>query len=161
MQRGDSDIGWADLYIIPDRARFEIEIFIHLDLSNHDFLTSRLIDYTDPYDIEYACFMLSKPPPLPQWQALTTPLQPPVCIFFLFEHFCVDLFATLKVWLATLLSLVIVNIAFALLTQPDWSKEPKFGFIDSKSKTHVLLFGFSTGFKAHWHCTHIFIHVFG
>ena len=21
LQRGDSDIGWADLYIIPDRAR--------------------------------------------------------------------------------------------------------------------------------------------
>ena len=39
---------------------------------------SRLIDYTDPYDIEYACFMLSKPPPLPQWRALTMPLQPPV-----------------------------------------------------------------------------------
>ena len=50
-------------------------------LKNHGFLTFRLIDYTDPYDIEYACFMLSKPPPLPQWQALTTPLQPPVCIF--------------------------------------------------------------------------------
>ena len=39
----------------------------------------RIIDYTDPYDIEYACFMISKPPPLPQWQAFTTPLQPPVC----------------------------------------------------------------------------------
>ena len=38
----------------------------------------RIIDYTDPYDIEYACFMLLKPPPLPQWQALTMPLQPPV-----------------------------------------------------------------------------------
>ena len=25
LQRGDSDIGWADLYIIPDRARFQIE----------------------------------------------------------------------------------------------------------------------------------------
>ena len=58
-------------------------------LKNHGFLTFRLIDYTDPYDIEYACFMLSKPPPLPQWQALTTPLQPPVCILFLFDHFCV------------------------------------------------------------------------
>ena len=70
-------------------------ICIHLNSSNHGFLTFRLIDYTDPYDIEYACFMLSKPPPLPQWQALTTPLQPPVCIFFFFEHFCVIFFATL------------------------------------------------------------------
>ena len=43
----------------------------------------RIIDYTDPYDIEYACFMVSKPPPLPQWQALTTPLQPPVCPLYL------------------------------------------------------------------------------
>ena len=42
------------------------------------FLLLRIIDYTDPYDIEYACFMLSKPPPLPQWQAFVTPLQPPV-----------------------------------------------------------------------------------
>ena len=43
-----------------------------------EYACFRLIDYTDPYDIEYACFMLSKPPPLPQWQALTMPLQPPV-----------------------------------------------------------------------------------
>ena len=26
----------------------------------------RYIDYTDPYDIEYACFLLAKPPPIPQ-----------------------------------------------------------------------------------------------
>ena len=27
LQRGDSDIGWADLYIIPDRARFFLKNF--------------------------------------------------------------------------------------------------------------------------------------
>ena len=37
-----------------------------------------------------------------------------------------------QVWLATLLFLVIVTLTFALLTRPGWSKEPKFGFIDSK-----------------------------
>ena len=78
LQRGDSDIGWADLYIIPDRARSdkELELKKNLVIVSAQF---RIIDYTDPYDIEYACFMVSKPPPLPQWQALTTPLQPPVC----------------------------------------------------------------------------------
>ena len=46
LQKETSDIGWADLYIVPDRMKY--------------------IDYTDPYDIEYACFMLAKPPPIPQ-----------------------------------------------------------------------------------------------
>ena len=46
LQKENSDIGWADLYIVPDRMKY--------------------IDYTDPYDIEYACFMLAKPPPIPQ-----------------------------------------------------------------------------------------------
>ena len=152
LQRGDSDIGWADLYIIPDRARLPLlkqhrknyeccpchsdcqsltqnvmilclnlsRVFVSTtalqwsedakiktsltdwlidwltrsptDLDSQKesnvlyrdkdiiiwFLLLRIIDYTDPYDIEYACFMLSKPPPLPQWQAFVTPLQPPV-----------------------------------------------------------------------------------
>ena len=44
-----------------------------------------------------------------------------------------------QVWLATLLSLVVVTLTFALLTQPGWSRDPKFGFIDSKNKSHRLI----------------------
>ena len=40
LQREKSDIGWANVYMIPDRMQY--------------------IDYTDPYLIEYASFMLSK-----------------------------------------------------------------------------------------------------
>ena len=53
LQRGDSDIGWADLYIIPDRARFQIEkinfhpsrfywimVFLHPDSSTTLILTT-------------------------------------------------------------------------------------------------------------------------
>ena len=33
LQRGDSDIGWADLYIIPDRARFHLKnVILHIVL---------------------------------------------------------------------------------------------------------------------------------
>ena len=53
LQRGDSDIGWADLYIIPDRARLQIEkinfhpsgfyrimVFLHPDSSTTLILTT-------------------------------------------------------------------------------------------------------------------------
>ena len=40
LQKENSDIGWADLFVVPDRMKY--------------------IDYTDPYDIEPASFMLSK-----------------------------------------------------------------------------------------------------
>ena len=40
LQRGESDIGWADLYLIPDRMKY--------------------IDYTAPYIVEYASFMLGQ-----------------------------------------------------------------------------------------------------
>ena len=37
-----------------------------------------------------------------------------------------------KVWLATLLSFVIVTVAYALLTRHRWSKDPRFAFVDSE-----------------------------
>ena len=40
LQKEFSDIGWGDLYVVPDRMKY--------------------IDYTDPYDIAPASFMLSK-----------------------------------------------------------------------------------------------------
>ena len=40
LQRKRSDIGFANLFMVPDRMKY--------------------IDYTDPYMIEYASFMLSK-----------------------------------------------------------------------------------------------------
>ena len=40
LQREKSDIGFANLFMVPDRMKY--------------------IDYTDPYIIEYANFMLSK-----------------------------------------------------------------------------------------------------
>ena len=38
LQKEESDIGWADLFLIPDRMKY--------------------IDYTSPYIVEYASFML-------------------------------------------------------------------------------------------------------
>ena len=38
LQKEESDIGWADLFLIPDRLKY--------------------IDYTAPYIVEYASFML-------------------------------------------------------------------------------------------------------
>ena len=40
LQREESDIGWADLFLIPDRLKY--------------------IDYTAPYIVEYASFMLGQ-----------------------------------------------------------------------------------------------------
>ena len=40
LQKKRSDIGFANLFMVPDRMKY--------------------IDYTDPYMIEYASFMLSK-----------------------------------------------------------------------------------------------------
>ena len=39
LQRKKSDIGFANLFMVPDRMKY--------------------IDYTDPYTIEYASFLLS------------------------------------------------------------------------------------------------------
>ena len=71
LQRKKSDIGFANLFMVPDRMKY--------------------IDYTDPYLIEYASFMLSmiskffcsllfkissaKPPNPPQWLRILQPLQ--------------------------------------------------------------------------------------
>ena len=38
LQKEESDLGWADLFLIPDRMKY--------------------IDYTAPYIVEYASFML-------------------------------------------------------------------------------------------------------
>ena len=40
LQKEESDIGWADLFLIPDRMKY--------------------IDYTNPYIVEYASFMLGQ-----------------------------------------------------------------------------------------------------
>ena len=40
LQKRKSDIGFANLFVVPDRMKY--------------------IDYTDPYMIEYASFMLSR-----------------------------------------------------------------------------------------------------
>ena len=40
LQKEESDIGWADLFLIPDRMKY--------------------IDYTAPYIVEYASFMLGQ-----------------------------------------------------------------------------------------------------
>ena len=51
---------------------------------------------------------------------------------------CFNLFLNLfylqssKVWLATLLSLVIVTVTYALLTKHKWSKDSGFAFVDSE-----------------------------
>ena len=37
-----------------------------------------------------------------------------------------------QVWLATLLSFVVVTVAYALLTRHSWSKDPSFAFVDSE-----------------------------
>ena len=42
LQKEESDIGWADLFLIPDRMKY--------------------IDYTAPYIVEYASFMLGQQP---------------------------------------------------------------------------------------------------
>ena len=72
LQKRKSDIGFANLFVVPDRMKY--------------------IDYTDPYMIEYASFMLSKkkvflnnlsriiillakPPNPPQWFRILQPLQ--------------------------------------------------------------------------------------
>ena len=72
LQKKRSDIGFANLFMVPDRMKY--------------------IDYTDPYTIEYASFMLSmifelfcfivkfklssaKPPNPPQWLRILQPLQ--------------------------------------------------------------------------------------
>ena len=35
---------------------------------------SQVIDYSEPYDFDYSCFLLKKPKPLPQFYALGYPL---------------------------------------------------------------------------------------
>ena len=76
LQFRRSDIGWANMFMIPDRMKY--------------------IDYTIPYTIDHASFMLSKfsyntilgtryvyysklfpekPPVPPQWMRIFTPLQ--------------------------------------------------------------------------------------
>ena len=71
------------------------------------YFRMKYIDYTDPYDIEYACFMLSKPPPIPQWQAITHPLH-------------------LYTWLAVFAAFITVTIVLAGMTRGDWNEDPHF-----------------------------------
>ena len=51
IYRGKSDIGWANFWV------------------SHKFL--RYIDFTSPFRNANICFMLKRPPPLPQWMAIT------------------------------------------------------------------------------------------
>ena len=52
---------------------------------------------------------------------LTISLHPPILHYNL-----------VQVWLATLLSFVVVTVAYALLTRHSWSTDPSFAFVDSE-----------------------------
>ena len=58
FQRGITDIGFAALYIINTRTEF--------------------IDYLVPYNYDYVCFMVKKPPLDPKWWNLFKAFQPMV-----------------------------------------------------------------------------------
>ncbi|XP_037072295.1 ionotropic receptor 21a-like [Pollicipes pollicipes] len=54
----------------------------HFGIANIFFTLSRwnYIDYTRPYDLEYACFVVWNEPPLPHWLAVTRPFQWPAWV---------------------------------------------------------------------------------
>ena len=59
----------------------------------------------------------------------------PICLFF----FQLSTNLPLQVWLATLLSFVIVTVTYALLTrQEGWGKDPRFGFVDSECSLPLI-----------------------
>ena len=58
-----SDVGWADLYLFPERKA--------------------VADFTFPHLYDTICFMVSKPVPLPNFWSLIIPLQPMTWMSFL------------------------------------------------------------------------------
>ena len=59
------------------------------------------------------------------------------CPFACFFQLSTNL--SLQVWLATLLSFVIVTVTYALLTrQEGWGKDPRFGFVDSECSLPII-----------------------
>ncbi len=56
LQRGVADVGWAQLFIIPNRVV--------------------IVDYTSAYDTDYLCYMVAKPEALPAWTAVVLPFEP-------------------------------------------------------------------------------------
>ncbi len=43
----------------------------------------KYIEYLEPHDTDYVCFMVAKPKPLPKWQDLARPLEVKVWIWTL------------------------------------------------------------------------------
>ena len=62
LQKEESDIGWADLFIVPDR----LELNVLTDRFYFEYFRVKYIDYTSSYEIEYVCFLVKKPAPTPQ-----------------------------------------------------------------------------------------------
>jgi hypothetical protein len=93
LQRAHSDLAWADLFVVEDRKKY--------------------IDYTAPYDIEYTCFMLQKPPPLPGWLSVVLPFGP-------------------FTWLALSITIVVVGQFYRALATFSIFSDPKFVMIDSE-----------------------------
>ena len=78
LQRDKADIGWAQLFIIPNRAK--------------------IIDYTSAYDIDYLCYMLAKPPPLPPWTAVVLPFELSIWLCLLTSNTLCVLLSVFFVW---------------------------------------------------------------
>ena len=53
FQNGYTDVAFANLFVIPVRKKY--------------------IDYLQPYNTDYVCFLVKKPPPNPKWQDLMIP----------------------------------------------------------------------------------------
>ena len=62
LQKEESDIGWADLFIVPDR----LELSVLTNMFKGEYFRVKYIDYTSSYEIEYVCFLVKKPSPPPQ-----------------------------------------------------------------------------------------------
>ena len=114
------------MYVVPDRMKY--------------------IDYTDPYDIAPASFMLSKyaeylvlfvsntinitfelakPPNPPQWKAILDPLET-------------------TTWMALMLAFVSATFFLTLISKPSWNNNPHIGVFDCKiQKLNVLYFSIS------------------
>ena len=63
-----TEVGVAQFFIAPSRIKF--------------------MDFTAPYEINYACFLLKKPPPLPSWTSITFPMQLYTWLALRFINYC-------------------------------------------------------------------------
>ena len=53
FQNGYTDVAFANLFVMPKRTKY--------------------IDYLQPYNTDYVCFLVKIPPPDPKWQDLMIP----------------------------------------------------------------------------------------